>query len=144
MAEPLAPHRSPTPASRHELRRAAVPTRLLLLGIDVVLVLVFAASGNRTHDSGLAVLDVLRTAAPFLAALVAVSAALWPLARPSRLLPDGLAVLAGTVAVGMVLRVLLGLGGAPLSFVVVTTVVLGLLLLGRRLVSGLLRPATRG
>lgn len=144
MSERPAPRPSTTPASRRDLRRAAPGTRLLLLGADVVLVLIFAAVGNRTHQSGLAVLDVLTTASPFLLALLVVSAALWPLARPSRLWPDGLLVLVVTVAGGMALRVLLGLGEAPTSFVVVTSVVLAVLLLGRRLLSGLLRPASRG
>lgn len=136
--------RSPRPSSRRDLRRAAPSTRLLLLAVDAVLVLLFAAAGNRTHHTGLAALDVLATAAPFLLALVLAAAAFWPLARPSRLWPDGPVILVAVVGLGMVLRVLLGLGGAPTSFIVVTVVVLGVLLLGRRLVSGLLRPATRG
>ncbi len=144
MPELRAPRPSTTPSSRRALRRSAVSTRLLLLVADVVLVLIFAAAGNRTHESGLAALDVLTTASPFLLALIIVSATLWPLARPSRLWPDGLLVLVTTVAGGMALRVLLGLGGAPASFIMVTTVVLTVLLLGRRLLSGLLRPATRG
>lgn len=140
---------SPRPSSsrltsRRELRRASPAARWLLLGVDVVLILIFAASGNRTHHTGLAALDVLATAAPFLLALGAGTAVFWRRARPSRLWPDGVLVLIIVVGPGMALRVLLGLGGAPVSFILVTTTVLGILLLGRRLVSGLLRPATRG
>lgn len=115
-----------------------------LLGVDLALILLFAALGNRSHDTGLGITDVLGTAAPFLLAWTAAALLMRTLRRPSRLLPDGLIIWAVTIAGGMVLRVLMGLGGAPLSFVTVAATTLGVLLLGRRLLTGMLAPATRG
>ncbi|WP_392542089.1 DUF3054 domain-containing protein [Oryzobacter telluris] len=106
--------------------------------LDVVLVVVFAAVGRRSHAEGLDVVGILRTAAPF----VVGTAAGWLLASVTldagpRSLAFGAVVLACTVVVGMVLRRVAAEGTAP-SFVVVATVVLGVLLLGWRLVARLL------
>lgn len=107
----------------------------MLLAIDCLLVIGFAAAGNRNHATGLRVTDVLRTAAPFLLGLLISSLAMRFWRRPSRLWPDALVVILGTVALGMILRVLSGTGGAQWSFVLVATAVLGVLLLGRRIIS---------
>ena len=55
----------------------------------------------------------------------------------ARSLPFGAVVLAATVVLGMIFRQVAGEGTAP-SFVVVATTVLGVLLLGWRLVARLL------
>lgn len=128
---------STTGRSTSALRRGG------LLVLDAALIIVFAALGNRSHDTGLGIVDVLTTAAPFLCAWALATALMRSARRPSQVLPDGLVIWAGTVMGGMVLRVLLGLGGAPLSFVLVAASSLAVLLLGRRLVTGLLMPATR-
>lgn len=125
-------------------RAVSAPTRCSLLILDVGLVIVFAALGNRSHDTGLGIADVLSTAAPFLVALAVAVLLLRSHRRPSRLFPDGLLIWGVTVAGGLGLRVLWDLGGVQLSFVLVTAAVLGTLLLGRRLLTGLILPATRG
>jgi len=110
----------------------------MLLLVDAVLVIVFAAMGNRNHATGLAVTDVLQTAAPFLVALLLSSLAVRFWRSPSKLWPDVVVVILGTLGLGMVLRVISGTGGAQWSFVLVAAAVLGSLLLIRRILSGLL------
>lgn len=114
-----------------------------MLAADALLIVLFAALGNRTHLSGLGVLDILTTAFPFLLAWSLGSALMRTWRRPSRTWPDGAVVLAVTVVLGLALRVFTGLGGAPMSFVLVTTGSLAVLLLGRRALTGLLLPHTR-
>lgn len=121
-----------TPSS---VRPSAITASVLLL-LDAVLVVLFAVAGNRSHSTGLSVLDVAGTAWPFLVGLLLGWALTRSWRRPSRLWPEGVVVVLITVALGVILRVLLTDGGAPLSFVAVATGSLTLLLLGRRLVSG--------
>ena len=101
---------------------------------DAACVLVFVVIGRASHGHGVTVAGVASTAWPFLAGLAAgwLAARAWP--RPARLWPSGIAAWLGTVAVGMVLRVLAGQGTAP-AFVVVALVFLGLFLLGWRLLA---------
>ncbi|GAB3189291.1 hypothetical protein GCM10027061_10180 [Nesterenkonia suensis] len=115
-----------------------------MLPVDAALIILFAVLGNRTHLSGLGVLDVLSTASPFVLAWALSVLLLRTWRRPSRVWPDGVIILTLTVTVGMGLRVVLGLGGAPLSFVLVTAGVLTTFLLGRRLLTGRLIPNSRG
>ncbi|MFD5822919.1 DUF3054 domain-containing protein [Nesterenkonia xinjiangensis] len=115
-----------------------------MLLLDAALIILFAALGNRTHLSGLGLVDILSTASPFLLAWALSAAALRTWHRPSRLWPDGVIILIATVTLGMALRVVLGLGGAPVSFVLVTAGVLTTFLLGRRLLTGLLVSRSRG
>lgn len=110
------------------------------VGLDALLVLVFAAVGRASHDWGhlpLAgetgvVAGVLLTAWPFLVgvavgwALVRARSHRWPTAVGS-----GIPVVVLAVVVGMLLRTVTGAGTA-LSFVLVATVVLAVLLLGWR------------
>lgn len=115
----------------------------VFLVVDLMLVIMFAALGNRSHETGLSPGDIVTTAAPFMLGLL-MATLITPFARrPSRLWPDGLVVVLLTVGLGMALRVGLGSGGTQLSFILVATGVIGVLLLGRRLVTGLVRPATR-
>lgn len=113
-------------------RRAA-----LGLALDAVLVAVFVLIGRRTHDGGSVLEGFLVTLWPFLAALLLG----WVIARawrtPDRLVLSGILVWIVTVAGGMLLRVLSG-QGVQLSFVVVTAIVLGVFLLGRRALTRLI------
>lgn len=108
-----------------------MPAAVILL-VDAVLVVAFAAIGRRSHDESSALVGVLTTAWPFLAGIAGgwlVCLAAWrTVPRSVRL---GIPVWLSTVAVGMVLRAATGKGTAP-SFVVVATVVLGVFLLGWR------------
>lgn len=115
--------------------------RLLPVILDLVLVLVFATIGRRSHAEGLTILGVLDTAWPFLLGAclghVAVAVRRGASALPASL-PTGLVVWVCGVGTGMVLRRLVGEGTDP-AFVAVATLVLGGMLLGwRALVRGLL------
>lgn len=100
------------------------------LAADVICILVFAIVGRSSHAESTDLLGVLATAWPFLAGYVLglTLSRSWrdPVVRRSALI-----LWASTVVVGMALRVLTG-AGVQLSFVVVTAVVLGVLLLGWR------------
>jgi hypothetical protein len=104
-----------------------------LLLLDVLAVLVFAAVGRVSHDEGADALDVLGTAWPFLLGCLVgwVLTRAWR--RPSAVRPVGVPVWLCTVGLGMLGRALTG-AGTELSFVLVATLVLGLFLLGWRLV----------
>ncbi len=107
----------------------------LVLAADAVAVVVFAAIGRLSHAEPDDLLGLAATAAPFLLGL-GVS---W-LSPAVRADPAGLragaVVLAGTVVVGLVVRA--GFTGSlPLSFAIVTTVSLAVLLLGWRGLSSL-------
>ncbi len=118
---------SPTPIGAAE--RAGNPRLTLLLSwvADVAVVVVFVATGRRSHDESAGGFFV--TALPFLAALQTA----W-LATPRNSpmgIRSGLVVWGVTVVLGLVLRVLTG-DSAAVGFIVVTTVSLGLGLLGWR------------
>ncbi|MDT7741529.1 MAG: hypothetical protein QOE59_607 [Actinomycetota bacterium] len=110
--------------------------------VDALAVLVFAAIGRRSHDEGLAIVGIVEVAAPFLlGALVgALVARSW---RDPLALRTGLAVWAGAVVVGLALRAVL-YDRLPLSFAIVATVSLAVLVLGwRGAVLGIMRLRAR-
>lgn len=113
--------------------------RPALLALDALAVLVFAALGRSTHAEGFDVVGLLATAAPFLAgALVgALVARSWrsPLAWRA-----GLATWAGAAVIGLALRAAVT-GRLPLSFALVATVSLAVLLTGWRGVAHLVVAA---
>ena len=92
-----------------------------LLTLDVLVVLLFVVLGRETHDEGNAIVDALRTAAPFLIALVVgwVATRNWPDPTDYRL---GLLVAGITVAGGMLLRRVAFDDGTAIAFVIVATV----------------------
>ncbi|MGD9705914.1 MAG: DUF3054 domain-containing protein [Acidimicrobiia bacterium] len=102
--------------------------------VDVVCVLAFVVAGRRSHDEDSGIGGVLEVAAPFLIALAVGWLVLRIWRRPTALSPAvGLWVV--TVALGLVLRRFAFDRGTAASFVIVATLVLGLLLLGWRLVA---------
>jgi hypothetical protein len=108
-----------------------------ILALDVVAVLLFAAVGRRTHAEGVSMAGTVGTAWPFLVGTVTG----WGVARAWRRplsAATGLVVWIGAVALGMLLRRLIGDGTAG-PFVVVATVVLAALLLGWRAVAHVVR-----
>jgi len=107
----------------------------LAFAADVVAVIVFAAVGRASHDESADVLGLLATAAPFGVGLAAAWATPLVRARPAGL-RAGLAVLVSTVVIGLLVR-LAFLGRLPLSFAIVATCALGVLLLGWRGLSAL-------
>ena len=107
--------------------------------LDAVLVLIFAVIGRASHGED--PIGFLITAWPFLVALVDghLLAMLVP-ARPRRPWSLGWGVVAWivTVAGGMLLRIATG-DTAQAPFIIVATVVLGVFLLGWRLIALLVR-----
>ena len=107
----------------------------LAFAADVVAVIVFAAVGRASHDESADVVGLLATAAPLGLGLLAAWATPLVRARPAGL-RAGLAVLVSTVVIGLLVR-LAFLGRLPLSFAIVATCALGVLLLGWRGLSAL-------
>ncbi|MCW0214544.1 MAG: DUF3054 domain-containing protein [Pseudonocardia sp.] len=110
------------------MRRPPVP--VLALVADAVAVIVFAAIGRSSHAEADSVAGLVGTAAPFLVGLAAAWASPWVRANPQGL-RAGAVVLAGTVVLGLGLRAAF-LQRLPLSFAVVATLALAVLLLGWR------------
>ncbi|QIR69780.1 DUF3054 domain-containing protein [Kocuria sp. KD4] len=122
------PPQSPRPAPPAERTARAWP---LFLAVDLVLVIVFAAIGRSAHGED--VLGMLTTAWPFLVGTLIGWFAARGAHRPAAVVPTGLVVWLSTEIVGMFLRTLTGQGTAW-SFVLVSLVVLGVFLVGYRLV----------
>lgn len=113
---------------------------------DVLLIVLFALMGRSTHDSGLEPVGVAWTALPFLLSYLVATVLVGLLVRGYRswagIWSAGVVVWAMTVAGGLALRVVFG-DTAAASFQVVTTVVLGVFLLGRRALTLLILRRTR-
>jgi hypothetical protein len=111
------------------VRRPPIP--VLALIADAVAVVVFAAIGRSSHAEADSIVGLVGTAAPFLVGL----GASWASSRRVRADPPGLGagvvVLLGTVVIGLALRAAF-LQRLPLSFAIVTTISLAVLLLGWR------------
>ncbi len=124
-----------TSASR--FRRAAAPAAL-----DLSAVVLFVAVGRGFHEEGLTAWSMVATAWPFVVAL----ALGWLVTRawrsPWQVVRPGMGIWIVTVAAAMMLRFIAGFGTA-ISFIVVTTVVLGALLLGWRAIARLLVPRAK-
>jgi hypothetical protein len=119
------------------------PRRIPALAIvaDVVAVVVFAAIGRMSHAQPDDLLGLLGTAAPFLVGVVAMWATPIVHAQPVGV-RAALAVWAGTVVIGLLLRA--GFTERlPLSFAVVTTIALAVLMLGWRALSALVSARAR-
>ncbi|MDQ3827505.1 MAG: DUF3054 domain-containing protein [Actinomycetota bacterium] len=108
-------------------------TVALAAGADLVAVLVFVAIGRRSHAEVADAFGVLTTAAPFLLGLVIgwLVGGAW---RAPLRLPSGIAVWIATTVIGLGLRAAFT-HRLPVTFVLVTTGSLALLLLGWRAVT---------
>ena len=106
--------------------------------LDCCCVLVFVIIGRASHTTGESLGGIASTAWPFLAGLAGgwLAARAWR--RPLALWPAGVSAWLGTVALGMVLRVVSGPGTA-VAFIGVALAFLGLFLLGWRLLTRLVR-----
>lgn len=107
----------------------------LALAADVVAVVVFAAIGRASHSEPASIAGIVLTAAPFLVGLGAAWAC--PVVRVAPTgFRAGAVVLLGTAVLGFLIRY--GFTGRlPLSFVLVATTALAVLLLGWRALSAL-------
>ena len=112
---------------------------LVPLAIDVAAVLLFVIAGKGSHDEDGGAGTIATIAAPFLIGL----AVPWLLSPNVRLRPwsvrAGVDVWLETVVVGLLLRRLLWDRGTAFSFVIVTTLVLGVLMVGWRAIWSLTR-----
>ena len=100
---------------------------------DFCCVLLFVVIGRANHHAGGAVAGLWDTFWPFAVGAAAGMAVTRFWRRPTALIPTGVGVWLGTVAVGMALRVLAGQGTA-FAFILVALAFLGLFQLGWRLV----------
>lgn len=99
---------------------------------DLGCVLLFVVIGRANHHAGGGADGLWDTFWPFAAgAMAGLLATRW-WRRPAALLPAGVGVWLGTVALGMILRVLAGQGTA-FAFILVALAFLGLFQLGWRL-----------
>jgi hypothetical protein len=100
------------------------------IAVDVICILIFAIVGRSSHQEATDLLGVAQTAWPFLAGCLigTVIGRTW---RHPFALKSGVAVWLGTVIGGMTLRVLTG-AGVQLSFIIIASCVLALLLIGWR------------
>jgi hypothetical protein len=100
--------------------------------LDTAAIVIFVALGRRSHDDDSnAIVGVLKVAAPFVIALAAAWLAARAWRRPHHLL-TGVAVWLTTLVVGMLLRRFVFDRGTAASFIVVASIVLGVLMLGWR------------
>ncbi len=98
---------------------------------DLCCVLVFVVIGRANHHAGGSLAGLADTAWPFLIGAVAGMLVTRAWQRPTALVPAGVGVWLGTVAVGMFLRVVSGQGTA-FAFILVALAFLGLFQLGWR------------
>jgi len=106
------------------------------LVLDVVLVLAFVAIGRSSHDEGDTIEGLATTFWPFLVGMLVGWAIVRGTRGPLATWRSGVVVWVSTVVVGMLLRVVSGQGIA-VSFVIVALIVLGVFLVGWRLVARL-------
>jgi Protein of unknown function (DUF3054) len=106
---------------------------------DCCCVLMFVIIGRNAHTHGESLSGIASTAWPFLAGLAGGWLGTRAWRRPAAIVPAGIGAWLGTVALGMVLRVVAGQGTA-VAFILVALAFLGLFLLGWRLAA---RLATR-
>ena len=110
----------------------------LALALDVFSVLLFVAVGQSNHDENAGISGVVEVALPFLIALVSG----WLVTRAWRTphaLTTGVVIWLTTVIGGLLLRNQLFNRGIATPFIIVATLVLGVLLVGRRLIARVIR-----
>jgi hypothetical protein len=108
---------------------------MITLLVDILAVLIFVVVGRRNHDEANTVAGILQTSAPFLISLAVAWLAL-RLLKIRRRITMALFVWAVTVGGGLTLRNVAFGDGTALSFIVVTTITLGVLIVGARLAVG--------
>ena len=107
------------------------------IGVDAACIGLFVIIGRSSHHEGNAVVETLRIAAPFLLALGVMWVAVAALKLPSgRSAAGGALIWLGTVALGLLLRRFIFDDGTAHTFIIVTTLFLGLLMNGWRATLG--------
>ena len=100
--------------------------------------LLFVAVGRRNHDESAGISGVVEVALPFLIALISgwLITRAW---RSPKALSTGVVIWLITVVLGLALRNFLFDRGTATPFIIVATLVLGALLVGRRLIMRVIR-----
>lgn len=106
-----------------------------LLLVDVALVSVFAMIGVASHDGELSLVTVGRAALPFLLAYLIPALLFSPHKNINNTVLVGIPLWISTILGGALLRYIIFQDTSAGGFLLVTTAVLGVFLLGRRLVS---------
>lgn len=120
--------------------RPSLGSAIAIMLVDWLAILVFIFAGLGSHDQQATLGNLLLTAWPFLVArMVALPAVR---GRAEALWPGGVIAWLVTWALGMGLRALTG-GGTALAFVLVSLGMIGLLFLGWRLLSAVVRWQVR-
>jgi peptidoglycan/LPS O-acetylase OafA/YrhL len=109
-------------------------TALVAFVIDAALVTLFVLVGRRSHGETTSAAGMLDTLWPFLVGLVVGWLVTWAWRRPLAIVWPGVPVWLMTVALAMLIRTSAGQGVQP-SFIAVAAVVLGVFLVGWRLVA---------
>ena len=104
----------------------------IAIGLDIFVVVLFAAAGRRSHQQSEGFVDVLETAAPFLIGLGVAWLLVRAWRRPMSLF-TGIAIWPLTVLVGMLTRNIIFDKGTATSFVLVTMLFFGGTIVGWRL-----------
>ena len=112
------------------------------LGLDLLVVLLFATIGRLSHAQGADPVGIVLTAWPFVVGLAGTTLVLIGMKRPTEQFLNGVIVWLGTLGFGMWIRANAGDGVQP-SFVVVAGIFLAITMLGWRLLARrrLARPA---
>ncbi|MFP3466005.1 DUF3054 domain-containing protein [Leifsonia sp. SIMBA_070] len=109
-------------------------TAVVAFVVDVAFVVVFVLVGRRSHGEANSAVGVFDTLWPFLVGLIVGWLVTWAWHRPLAIVWPGIPVWLMTVAVGMLIRTSAGQGVEP-SFIAVAAVVLGVFLVGWRLIT---------
>lgn len=134
-----APVNKPVTKPANSENRLSKPL-LIAIGIDAVLVLIFAATGRSSHGEANSLGGILTTLWPFWLGLALGHVIAYRWHRPLAVNWTGIVLWASTVAFGLLFRVVSG-QGAALTFVMVATLVLGVFLMGWRALYQRLRRA---
>lgn len=109
-----------------------------MLGLDAVLIIIFAAFGIASHDGSLDMLSIARVAVPFLLPYLLLAATIKPTRLIHNVFPVGVALWLVTVVLGPVFRAVFFGDTSAMAFILVTAGVLGVFLLGRRSISNVI------
>ena len=99
-----------------------------------MLLLVFVLIGRRSHGEAASAAGIVTTLWPFLVGLLAGWLVTLAWRRPLAVIWSGVPIWLMTVALGMLIRMSVG-QGVEVSFIVVASIVLGVFLVGWRLVA---------
>lgn len=105
--------------------------RLIVIGLDLVVVVLFAIIGRASHGESLGFSDILRTAMPFVAGMLIGSLFLIRRHASGLTITDGVWMTAITLVLGMTFRVFIG-DSIAVAFILVAAAFLALFLIGWR------------